>query len=171
MENNVKKPSNNMKIKKNVAITVRYIILCLFALFFMFPFVYMVLKSFMTDKEVMTLPIKLFPEQLYFGAYAKSFSPELIKYFVNTVIVLVVNMVAIPLTSALCAYGFTKIKFFGRDLVFGILLSTMMLPAAVTQIPIYIMYIDFGWLNTLFPLTIPAFFGGGVINIFLCKQY
>ncbi len=163
--------NHRMKTRKRIALIVTYFFMCLFALFFIFPFLYMVLTSFMTEKEVTTLPVRLFPTSFYLGAYKASLSPQLFRYLLNTIIVLAVNLVAVPLASVFCAYGFTKVQFQGRNLIFAVLLSTMMLPAAVTQIPLYIMYVGLGWLNTLLPLTVPAVFGGGIVNIFLCKQY
>jgi multiple sugar transport system permease protein len=75
------------------------------------------------------------------------------------------------LTSSLCAYGFARIKFPGRDIIFIAVLATIMLPSAVTLIPLFVIFKEIGWLDTLKPLIIPAYFGGGAANIFLTRQF
>jgi multiple sugar transport system permease protein len=80
-------------------------------------------------------------------------------------------MVAVPLSASLCAYGFTKLKFPGRDFVFSATLATIMIPGSVTQVPLYIMFSRLGWVNGPLCMTIPALFGGGAMTIFLFMQF
>ncbi len=89
----------------------------------------------------------------------------------NTVLITGTVTGASVLASSLCAYGFARIKFPGRDFWFIMVLASLMLPGAVTLIPLYIMYNKIGWLDTFLPLTVPAFFGGGAFNIFLLRQF
>ena len=77
--------NHRMKTRKRIALSVTYFFMCLFALFFIFPFLYMVLTSFMTEKEVTTLPVRLFPTSFYLGAYKASLSPQLFRYLLNTI--------------------------------------------------------------------------------------
>ena len=69
------------------------------------------------------------------------------------------------------AYGFSRLRFPGRDRLFLVLLATMMLPAIVTMIPTYVEFKYLRWIDTFLPLTVPAFFGGGAYNIFLLRQF
>jgi ABC-type glycerol-3-phosphate transport system permease component len=69
------------------------------------------------------------------------------------------------------AYGFSRFRFPGRDILFIVCLSTLVLPGEVTIIPQYLMFHKVGWLNTLLPLTVPALFGGGAFFIFMMRQY
>jgi multiple sugar transport system permease protein len=75
------------------------------------------------------------------------------------------------LTSSLCAYGFARIRFPGRNFWFIATLASVMLPSQVTLIPLYIVFFRIGWLDTFLPLTVPVWFGGGAINIFLIRQF
>ena len=75
------------------------------------------------------------------------------------------------LTSSLCAYGFARLRFPGRNLWFGLVLASIMLPPQVTLIPLYILFQKLGWLDTFLPLIVPAWFGGGALNIFLMRQF
>ena len=84
-----------------------------------------------------------------------------------------------PFSASLIAYSFAKLKWKGRNTMFFLMLGTMMLPAAVTQLPLYVMYSKsgifgnggFNWLDTIYPFTIPNLFGGGAVYIFLMRQY
>ena len=150
--------------------TILYSILVIFVVFFLFPVIYMLGLSFMENKESMA-GIRLFPSKFYFGAYKIMVQGEFISYFFNTLKVIGFNIIAVPLSALLCAYGFGRLKFKGRDTVFMIMLSTMMLPAMIVMVPLYVLFARFGWLNTLYPLTLPNIFGGGAINIFLIRQF
>ena len=92
-------------------------------------------------------------------------------YLRNTVFILILNEIAILGSASLCAYGFARIDFPGKNLWFGIVLSTMMLPGVVLMIPTFVIFSRIGWVNTYRPLTIPLFFGGGAFNIFLLRQF
>lgn len=160
-----------MKKRIKAADIVSYIIVAVMCLIFLFPFVYIVSRSLMGDVESYSATGALFPEHITFEAYRTVLDADLLKYFKNTLIVLVTNCVGIPFSAALCAYGFSKIKFHGSDVVFSVVLATMMLPSIVIQIPLYAIYYNMKWLGTLLPLIVPGFFGGGAVNIFLMMQY
>ncbi len=166
-----KKPS-----AKKIAFTAaKYFFLVLFLLFFLFPFFVMLGRSFMTRFEVIReLPERLWPEKIVFDGYKTLLADRAFPfgtYLKNTLIIVVLNMLGQAISAAICAFGFSKIKFPGRDTVFGIVLATMMLPGIAMQIPLYMIYYKLKWTNTLLPLVVPAWFGGGVVNIFLIKQY
>ena len=93
------------------------------------------------------------------------------KYFTNTLIIVVLSVSGTVITSSLCAYSFSRINWKGRDKVFGILLTAMMIPFAVTLIPTFIGWQKLGFVNTYAPLVLPAWFGGGVFNVFLLRQF
>ena len=92
-------------------------------------------------------------------------------YLWNSVVILALNLVAIIGSASLCAYGFARLNFPGRDLWFAIALATMMLPNVVLLVPSFVIFTRIGWGNTILPLTVPAFFGGGAFNIFLLRQF
>lgn len=149
----------------------QYLLLTLVAFILCFPFFVLVLKAFMTTEESIAVPIVVFPAQLSLSGFKAAFDNGFMNQLKNTLIIVVSNCVAIPLAASLCAYGFTKCKFVGRNFWFGVTLATMMLPSIVVQIPIFVMFINFGWLNTFYPMIIPSLFGGGAVNIFLIRQF
>ncbi|MFQ3586185.1 MAG: carbohydrate ABC transporter permease [Fimbriimonadaceae bacterium] len=91
-------------------------------------------------------------------------------YVQNTLFLVVMNVVGTLLSSALVAYAFARLRFPGRNVLFTILLSTMMLPGAVTLLPQFLIFRELGWIDTLNPLWVPAFFASA-FNIFLLRQF
>lgn len=91
-------------------------------------------------------------------------------YLVNTLVLAVLGVVGTVLSSALVAYGLSRIRWKGREALFTLTLSTMMIPFPVLMIPLYAVFRELGWIGTLLPLWVPAFFGGA-FNIFLLRQF
>ncbi|MBP5251189.1 MAG: carbohydrate ABC transporter permease [Treponema sp.] len=104
----------------------------------------------------------------YSDAFKKSDFP---RYIANTLFILVIATFGALVSAVLVAYGFSRFKFKGRNMLFMLLLSTMMLPSQVTLIPSFIMYKWLGWYNTYLPLTVPAFFAVSAMNVFLIRQF
>ncbi len=92
------------------------------------------------------------------------------RYFGNTVLLCVLNVAGMVLSSALVAYGFARLEWRGRDQVFALLLATMMIPFPVTMVPLYAVFRALGWVGTLKPLWVGAFFAGA-FNVFLLRQF
>lgn len=171
-ENTVNRSIRRFKVRKGVRMAITYAVLILLSLFFLFPFFVMVTRSLMTNQDGLHRnPVYIFPTEAYFGNFSRAWDSQLIGYLLNTLIVEVCQVVGVPFTAALCAFGFSRIKFRFRETLFAILLSTMMLPGICTQIPLYVTYVKIGWINTLLPFTVTAFFGGGAMNIFLIRQF
>lgn len=91
-------------------------------------------------------------------------------YLTNTLLVAVLGVAGTVMSSALVAYGLSRVKWKGRETLFSITLSTMMVPFPVLMIPLYSVFRALGWIGTLKPLWVPAFFGGA-FNIFLLRQF
>lgn len=91
-------------------------------------------------------------------------------YLQNTLILVVLNVIGTLLSSAIVAYGFSRLRFPGRNLFFGVLVATMMLPAAVTLLPTFLIFRTLGMIDTLYPLWLPAFFASA-FNVFLLRQF
>ncbi len=159
------------KTQKVVKSCIYYFFLVVLCLFFLFPFFYMITRSLMENTESYSATAQFFPKKPTLIAYKTVLDVELLKYFKNTFIVIVMNCIGIPFSAALCAYGFAKVKFHGSNVVFSVVLATMMLPSIVIQIPLYVIFYRLKWLGTLLPLIVPGFLGGGAINIFLMMQF
>ena len=157
--------------KKKLAFTVtKYACLVLFSVFFLFPVYAMLINSFMPDEQLLGAR-SLWPDYFYFKAYGKVFNVEYLGYLKNTILVALLYVVGVCLMSTLSAYGLAKVNFKGKNLVFMLIMSTVLLPGTVTSIPLYIIYTELGWTGTLLPLWIPIWFGGGAMNIFLVRQF
>ncbi len=93
-----------------------------------------------------------------------------LRYLQNTLVIVVMSVIGTVLSSSLVAYGFGRLRFPGRDVLFNIMLATMMLPAAVTMLPRFLIFRWLGWIDTLLPLWVPAFFASA-FNVFLLRQF
>ena len=150
------------------------VLIVMVILVLMFPFFVMIVRSLMTEEELWRTP-KLMPSKLAFENYYKmdyDNADYVLGWLGNTLSVAALNIIGIVCSAFLCAYGFAKVHFKGKALVFGVTMASTMLPSITLRIPLYVMYSKWGWLGgTLKPLTIPAFFGGGALNIFLIMQF
>jgi ABC-type glycerol-3-phosphate transport system permease component len=151
-----------------------YLFLGLGAFVSLVPFVWMIATSFKSLAETMTS--QFFPKQLMWQNYVIAWERALFsKYFMNSLSITLITLAGSLTLSILAAYAFARIEFPGRDLIFGLLLSTMMIPAMVNIIPNFLTVTWLGrigpipWINNWPALTIP--FMGSVFNIFLLRQF
>jgi ABC-type glycerol-3-phosphate transport system permease component len=138
------------------------------------PFYMMIVMSLKTPGELAGSSAWAWPKGLTWENYQKVLSnpnAPFLLFFRNSVIIAFVSTLGVMISSSLVAYAFARLKFKGRDQLFMLLLSTMMLPGIVTMIPQYVLWKYLGWIDTFYPMTIPAFFGGGAYNIFLLRQF
>jgi multiple sugar transport system permease protein len=149
-----------------------FVMLLIGAIFMFAPFAFLLSSSFKTETQVFQLPIQWIPDPIRWMNYVDALTQKpFITYFSNTMIMVILNQIAILGTASLCGYALARIKFPGRDFWFGVALATMMLPYYVTMVPMFIMFSRMGWMDSYKPLTIPFFFGGGAFNIFLFRQF
>lgn len=152
---------------------IRYIALTALGIIFAMPFIWMVSVSLKPDTDLNTIPPNLIPSSFAWDNYPHAlFQPMLWfpQFYLNTVIYVGLAVIGEAVVSAVVGYGFARIPFKGSTFLFGIVLSTMMLPSQVTLIPQYLIFRDLGWLDSLKPLIIPAWFGGA-FYIFLFRQF
>lgn len=148
-----------------------YILLTVVAIYFLAPFVYMLFTTFKTEADAIAYPPTLFPEKWNWQNFIDAWNSQPFgTYFMNSVIVTVLTTVGQILSCSLVAYGFARFNFKGKNVLFMILLATMMIPWDVTMIPQYMEFNLLGWINTLKPLIVPAFFGSAYY-IFLMRQF
>lgn len=151
---------------------IRYVVLLVLAGIYLLPFAWMLRSSFMEMYQIFVMPPVWVPDPFKLENYREALSiVPFGRYFVNTLIVLVLSTSGTLLTSTLAAFSFSRLRWKARNLVFGILMTSMMLPGAVTLIPTFIGWRTLGFYNTFVPLIAPAFFGGGAFNIFLLRQF
>lgn len=172
MENILICPKRKIAPKKVAMSAIWWAVMLILSVVFLFPFVIMLCRSFFTTTESLSASAGLWPRQGFnFRSYADALDKEFLRYLGNTAIVVLTNVVGKPLTAAMAAYAFVKVKFRGRKILFNVAMCTIMLPAILTMIPVYKIFVDIGWTDSLLPLTVPAFFGGGFLNIFLIMQF
>lgn len=169
------KESQPFTFKINSGRLILYIILILGAIVAILPFFWMVSTSLMTLGE--TINRQWLPKVPQFENYSEAWTgARFAKYFVNSVIITFVTIAGLLTTSILSGYAFGRIKFFGKNVLFALLLATMMIPESVTMIPNFLMIrgdilpLPGGsWLNTLPALTVP--FMANAFSIFLLRQF
>ncbi len=164
-----------MKLTRSTILKVlTYMLLIIGAIISLVPFVYMISTSLKTIGEA--LGTQFFPKIPQWENYLVAWDrANFSRYFFNSIKITAISLIGSVSISVLAAYGFARIKFPGRDLIFGILLSTMMIPAMVTIIPNFLTVTWLGrigplkWINNWPALTVP--FMGSVFNIFLLRQF
>ena len=159
-----------MKKKLDIKKGIVYILLFLGALLMLVPFIWMISTSLKGTQEVFTFPPELFGERIVWENYTQiSDRFDYAKYFLNSVIVSLWVVFFQVLTSASAGYAFAKMNFKGRDKIFLLYLSTMMVPVYVTIITNYIQMSKYGLVNTLWSLMLPA--SVSAFGTFLMRQF
>lgn len=149
-----------------------YLFTAALAIIFMLPFFWTVSSAFKPVAELYLFPPTWIPHKWQPENFVTIWQVvPFAQWTVNSVIVATLNIVAEVFAAAAVAYGFSRFQFVGRNFLFVVLLSTMMLPIYVTIIPRFLIFKTLGWIDTLTPLIVPAFFGGGAFNIFLLRQF
>lgn len=148
-----------------------YISLTAFGLFFFLPLYWVIISSLKTQREVLVLPPTWFPSQIIWSNYpeALTYVPFLL-YLKNTIYYCGLCIIGAVLSNSLIAYSLSRIRWKGREFLFILILSTMMISFHATMIPLFILFKHMGWTNTYKPLIIPAFFGSP-FYIFLLRQF
>lgn len=161
---------NRRKIKKSTIVI--DIILVISTCLVLLPIVTMVMTSLKTFEDVQMNPASLIPKEFTLKNYVTVFTEfPFTQYLINTLFITITSTVGITLTSALVAYAFARFDFKYKGIIFAVMLSTIMIPGQILQIPLYEMYRGMGWINTYKPMIIPAFLGGGITNVFLIRQF
>jgi len=149
----------------------RFLVVLVGAVAFMTPTVWMVTTSLKVDAQVWLIPPKWIPDPVVWSNYSEAWNLlPFARFFGNTILICALCVVGLMLSSGLVAYGFARLRFPGRNVLFLIMLSTLMLPTHVTLIPQYVFYTRLKWVNTILPLVVPSY-GGGPFNIFLLRQF
>jgi multiple sugar transport system permease protein len=129
------------------------------------------LKSEAQVQDISSIRRILLPEPaMWSNFYTAVTRFRFLLYFSNSLYLVLMNVLGVALICPLIAYGFARFRWPGRDLVFFVLLSTMMLPPQVTMVPVYLVFTELGWVNTFKPLWVPAWFGVP-FYIFLLRQF
>ncbi len=163
--------TSSLTVRKRIAIILRYACLLFCTVIFILPFLWMLRTALMQYEQIQITPIVWFPSPVEFhnfgDALARMNFSQLLK---NTLFITCFTIVGQVVSCSIVAFGFARLKFPGRDLLFWLVVSTMMLPAMVTEIPRFILFRHFNWIDTFYPLIVPAFFSSPFF-VFLLRQF
>lgn len=151
---------------------IAFILLLIVALMWVLPLVWGVLTSFKSQAEVNRMGFSFIPKEWTLGNYGKLMnndSAPVFRWFVNSLIVATCSVVLNVVVVSFASYGYTRLHFRGRNLLFTFLLTSMMFPGVVNLIPNYKIISMLGWANNFLALIVPG--AGGVFNIFLVRQF
>lgn len=152
--------------------TLIYVLVIGAGILFALPFLWAIGSSLKPITEIFKFPPTMWPVQPRWENYADVFRiAPFMRFIYNTIYITAFAMLGQILSASAVAYGFSRFRFPGRDPLFFVVLSTMMLPWQVTIVPTFLLFRFFGWINTYFPLILPFFFGGGAFYIFLLRQF
>jgi multiple sugar transport system permease protein len=159
-----------MKLQKKSRVFI-YTMLIIMTLYFLFPFFWMIITAFKTEAEANSYPPAFLPEKWLFSNFFQSWmAQDFNLYLFNSLAVTILHTLGILISCSLTAYGFARFSFRGKNVLFMIMLMTMMIPWDVTMIPQYMEFKIFGWINSLKALIIPGFMGSAYY-IFLLRQF
>lgn len=162
--------NHRKKIFSAILTIFTYILLLALALSMLIPFLWMVSTSFMDELEVYQYPPKLFPDKLNWSNYKEALTLlPFDRFFLNSIIISLGVVSGQLIICSLAAFSFARLKYKGRDKIFAVYLSTMMIPAIVTIIPVFLIIDTFQGLNTYWALIVP--FLNSVWGIFLLRQF
>ncbi len=153
--------------------TVVYALLIIFSIVFIFPLFWMVLSALKPEGQIFLWPPKWIPDPILWSNFQKAFSnPQLPfdRFVINTLIIEAGVVSGRLVSCTLVAYGFARLRAPGKNILFTVLLATLMLPRAAIIIPTYILFNQLGWINTFLPMIVPAWFGEAYA-IFLMRQF
>jgi multiple sugar transport system permease protein len=150
-----------------------YLVLAVGGFTFALPLLWMLSTSLKPDHLVYNVPIVWLPPQIEWANYTEAWNqsvPPFTVFYANTAYMTVINIIGLVLSSSLVAFGFARIRFWGRDAIFIVLLSTMVLPTQVTLIPVYLFWSKLGLVNSFWPLIVPEWLANAY-NVFLLRQF
>jgi multiple sugar transport system permease protein len=162
------------KLKNMFAPFLYHIFVVSFAFAMVYPVLWMIFGSFKTSTQILNESYKLLPSSFELNNYVSgwrgfggiSFST----FFKNSFFVTTIATLGVTISSAMVAYGFARIRFKGRKVIFACMMATLMLPSQILLIPQYILFQKLKWINTYKPLIVPSFFGSAFF-IFMIMQF
>ncbi len=150
---------------------ITYFLLISLSIVFIAPFLWLVSTSLKPDTQILVHPPVWIPQPVQWKNYSDGLTAiPFGLYLGNTLFICAISVVGTVFSSSLVAYGLSRIPWRGREILFALLVGTMLLPPQVTMVPVFSIFKTLGWLDTYLPLTVPHFLGGA-FNIFLLRQF
>ena len=159
-------------LRGRFGVLITYLVLIGASLFFLFPVAWMTGTSLKTIEEVQQPQLSLFPETPQWSNYQKLMAEKnFYRAYGNSIFTVAMVLLGTVSSIAVVSFAFSRLKWPGKNLVFALMLGTLMLPAQATLVPQYVMFYELGWLRTFNPITLPGFFAGGAALVFLLRQF
>lgn len=166
--------ANELQRKEKISAAVRYGVLLLMGLVMLYPMIWLVGASFKTNAEVFT-EIGFWPSRFDFSAYAKGWKTSteytFATYFLNSFLIIIPKVIVTVISCVLVAYAFARFEFWGKKFLFSVMVGTMMLPLIILRLPQYLMFKEFGWVDTYLPLIVPSAFATDTFFVFMLVQF
>lgn len=157
---------------RRMRLALTYLLLIIGSFVVVSPFFWMISTSLKEHNEVFSIPPQWIPQPALWSNYPDALtSLPFGRFILNTLLIALLAVIGATTSGSLAAYAFSRLRWRGRNFMFLLVLATLMLPYQVIMIPQFVLFRSFGWLNTYYPLLVPAFFGGSAFNIFLLRQY
>ncbi|RDL48569.1 Trehalose transport system permease protein SugB [Ensifer sp. M14] len=150
-----------------------YALLTAVSFIMLYPLLWMVSSSFKPENEIFATT-SLIPQEFTLDAYRRGWNGLSVSFgymFLNSLLISVLVVIGNLISCSMAAYAFTRLQFKGRGFWFALMLGTLMMPQHAVLIPQYLMFLKFGWVNTIMPLVVPKFFAIDAFFIFLMVQF
>lgn len=152
----------------------RYLALGAVAIVMLYPLLWLVGASFKSNTEIYT-EIGFWPARFDFGAYAKGWKTSteytFATYFLNSFLITIPRILVTVISCVLVAYAFARFEFWGKKLLFSVMVGTMMLPLIILRLPQYLVFKEVGWLDSYLPLIVPSAFATDTFFVFMLVQF
>jgi len=162
----------NKKISHMIRYGIVYLVVILGAITFLIPLAWMFLTSLKIPAQIYVYPPEWIPNPVKWENYLQmlTFFP-FFRYLLNTLYITSLNVIGVLVSCSLVAYGITHIRWPGRNIIFILVISVLIIPYVVTLIPLYLMYHRLGWVGSYKPLWVASFFGVWAFHTFLLRQF
>jgi ABC-type glycerol-3-phosphate transport system permease component len=158
-------------VRRGIRAVGLYIAILVMAALTLVPFLWMLSTSLKVREQLYAFPPEWIPSPVTFESYRVLFDPlPFDVFFLNSLKIAFLALAGTLFACSLAAYAFARLRFPGRDAIFALLLTTMMIPSQVLLLPLFILYKNIGWLDSHYPLWVPAFFGSA-FGTFLLRQF
>jgi len=149
-----------------------HVVLISGSLVFLMPFIYVVSTSLKTASDVYTFPPEFIPNPINWENYPDALTAlPFGTFFVNTTFLAIGRIIGLTISCSLAGFAFAKLRWKGRNVIFFVVLLTLMIPVEVTLIPRYILFSELGWVGSFAPLLVPGFFAENAFFVFLFRQF
>lgn len=160
------------RVRRAARTALLHAVLIVIAALFLSPFLFAVSTSLKGPAEIFEVPPRWIPRQVQWSNYSSSLTAlPFGRYLVNTLIIALGRMIALVLSCSLVAFAFSRLRWRGRNVLFAVVLATLMIPDEVLLIPQYIIFSKAGWVNTFLPFIVPGLLANNAFYIFLFRQF